>query len=715
MKHKLMIGILIGICVIAVGIGLFLFLRPAKRLAIEDMLPSGPFVYVKAKGMAQLIKEIQASDFWQKMQDVNWNRLMLEGGMKPEQVTMLSLFSSQFTRLTSHSLFKKILTGEVAVAVYPAELGMYDMTDITSVLAQVQDLLSHIFIVIHLDPQMKAAEWISGMLRDWGPNVSQRSFEYRGRTVHVVTLEKYGMELGYTVINDYVIFGLKEKAARESLIVLKKDVEALASDPNFQKWKGNFLTGAENYAYINLSMFFPQLMKELMQTLTAKADQAASSEQMAQLERGLKQAEAIQGIGVSFLSGHLSLIKYDFYIDKKKIPSQMQALYSCATHQNATLDFVPRDILGYHWGACNKFDELLRQIKTEIQRAPVTNPQGPSPQEILNQIASSLPVNIEEDLLPHLGDEYGGFLADFDVEGLFPLPKLVFFLEINNPAKTEEVLQKLADNPFFLFQSDTYKGIQIKYISLPLGANLQPAYAYVNNYLLMATSRQLLQTSIEALQDKDKSILGHPLFQNEILALRKKHHGILYLQMDALARKLRALIEWAEKWFSLQENQQSAFAAGSQKRLNEIRQDIEVLEKKIEPFKTQFYELEVELKNLQFQQRKLAEKEESEETLSQIKDIEAKINNAETKRQSWDKEIQATEESLQLAREQETELAPLIKDFDVKRDQAALRQLYFKEFFQPALKALETLDYAGLKVVIQEDLIETTFFLKAQD
>ena len=39
-------------------------------------------------------------------------------------------------------------------------------------------------------------------------------------------------------------------------------------------------------------------------------------------------------------------------------------------------------------------------------------------------------LNIEQEILPVIGDEFGGFISDIQVEGMFPIPQIALFLKI---------------------------------------------------------------------------------------------------------------------------------------------------------------------------------------------------------------------------------------------------------------------------------------------
>src|SRR5208282_3342628 len=117
-------------------------------------------------------------------------------------------------------------------------------------------------------------------------------------------------------------------------------------------------------------------------------------------------------------------------------------------------------------------------------------------------------INIRNDVLPLLGHEIGGYLTDVDMQGTYPFPRLLIFVKIHDRAKAERLLEKFTQNPITMLQSEQYDHVDIHYITLSLGANMDPGYGFLGDYLLVATSRQLLKQSIDAYNDSMRSIVS---------------------------------------------------------------------------------------------------------------------------------------------------------------------------------------------------------------
>ncbi len=81
--------------------------------------------------------------------------------------------------------------------------------------------------------------------------------------------------------------------------------------------------------------------------------------------------------------------------------------------------------------------------------------------------------------MPVLGHEIGGYLTDVDMQGTYPFPRLLVFVKIQDRPAAERLLDKFTQNPVTTLHSEEYDHVDIHYISLPLGANMDPGYGFL--------------------------------------------------------------------------------------------------------------------------------------------------------------------------------------------------------------------------------------------
>ena len=104
-------------------------------------------------------------------------------------------------------------------------------------------------------------------------------------------------------------------------------------------------------------------------------------------------------------------------------------MYSRAPRENRSIRFVPVDILAYQWNNTFSLKDYWEHIKQQTAGAN-QGQQGISSQQAVAVAEGFLGLSLERDILPALGDEIGGYLADVELGEPFPIPELVLFMKI---------------------------------------------------------------------------------------------------------------------------------------------------------------------------------------------------------------------------------------------------------------------------------------------
>ena len=73
-------------------------------------------------------------------------------------------------------------------------------------------------------------------------------------------------------------------------------------------------------------------------------------------------------------------------------------------------------------------------------------------------------------------------------------------------------MQKATKNPMFQLKEERYKNATIYYFMSPLPI-IQPGYSFIDDYLVVAVNKSLLQQSIDAQNDKSLSLAEKPSFR----------------------------------------------------------------------------------------------------------------------------------------------------------------------------------------------------------
>ena len=79
---------------------------------------------------------------------------------------------------------------------------------------------------------------------------------------------------------------------------------------------------------------------------------------------------------------------------------------------------------------------------------------------------------------------------------------------------------------------------------------MDPGYGFVGDYLLVATSRQLLKGSIDAYNDSMRSIVSDDVVKQFSLDEGGKFHSVTLMKTAELSRRAEDFLGWVDKYLS---------------------------------------------------------------------------------------------------------------------------------------------------------------------
>jgi len=145
---------------------------------------------------------------------------------------------------------------------------------------------------------------------------------------------------------------------------------------------------------------------------------------------------------------------------------------------------------------------------------------------IFGQIEGALGIKIAEDIIPWIGNEFAMLLADVDTKPGFPYPKFALMLKVKNQAKAKAFLQKLSavvkelsEETGFKFQESAYEGYRLSSVAImvplpmPTPISLTPTYGIVDDFVIIASSDDLVKQMINTSKGRGKNLAGNAAFR----------------------------------------------------------------------------------------------------------------------------------------------------------------------------------------------------------
>ena len=407
------------------------------------------------------------------------------------------------------------------------------------------------------------------------------------------------------------------------------------------------------------------------------------------MDKVLARISGFQSVVYSSSSAGLLKLKLAVLYDRDKLDPKLKEMYSCPPEENRTINFVPHTVLGYKWDNCYDFKDQWKAFKEEVQAASKEDREGPSAEEMVKGLEKNLRLSIEKDILPVLGDQVGGYLAEVNSSGGFPLPKLLFFVKMNGRLAAEKIMDTLVSNRPVVFQKEVYEEIPINYVSLPLGVDIEPAYSFLGDYLLLATSRGVIKSAVDSFKNPSVlSLASSDRFKKVNGGLTDKNNSVIFLQLDDIMSNTRTIINWVTTQMMTKAGQDRAFQEGMIKRLADVKKKIAEEESEQKKFNNDLKSAKEKLKTLQAQGLDVTQ------TMITIDRLE--------------KQIEAKQDTIKTSKTDQDELEDTVLNFKKEKADPELIKFYVDQALMPFLDGLKSFKTLGSRMVLSEGTIEMT-------
>jgi hypothetical protein len=683
---KKTIFIMTALVVVAVaGAGTYLYLQKPKDM-LTDVLPQEPLVFVQLSDVEQNLKKLSSMPLWTGIRDLNYDLLQSKNAEQGKPWQVLKLIKDQISAVTNNPVAKKLFGKEIAFAVYPPDketaLDFSDFTRLNPAL--MEDLLSGLYLVTRVDPDVQFAEFVARFFDQFGDNITRGEVVYKDETIHTVKVNDLGIKFGLVRLKNIMILGLGEKAARASIDVYKNDRPALSGSQQFTRLKKEFLDPAELTGLVHVKAFRGFLAKQ-MENFSIQNGEDDKQNPSVQWDTVLAQFSGLETFGISSQIEPIPRIDYHVLFNPSELDDEFADIYTCPAQENKSLPFIPKDVLGYQWSNCFHLDYYWQQIQKEMAKSPESTAQ-------IATVEAQTGFSISKDILPAFGDEIGGYIQDIQVGGLFPIPKLLLFIKIQDRSKAERLLARLKEQPFMMLQQENYNGTALEYLSLPLGQDIQPGYCFIGDYLLVATSSSLLKSSVDVSKNSSMSLLANAAFQEVDYGLTDKNRSIQFIMVEAMIEKLKGVVRWGNQWVTAQDQKAQAFITGSSLPLEEVKATIQNKQRELSKINDQIPTLEDEIWSLETQGQDVSAKQAALKVLQE---------------QRAAKELEIADQE-----ERKAELMGIVQEYHEQTPDPSLRQLYLDEVVAPILDSLKAIKASGFRATVDGDILKSSLILK---
>ena len=626
-----------------------------SSLPVERVLPSHPLFFARLVHVQEHIDQVINSDFGKNLAAIDLPDVLSRNNFSPHDVSDLQQWQKDLESFWQNPLIKRFLGQEAALAVY--RNGSSYQT----------------FLVVRLTFSTRLAELLGQLSHHWGDDVSVKQQLYHGRAINHVFFKKQKFGLAYVRIRDLLVIAPESWGHLEKVVdTYQQQHGLLEKDPLFNFVRQNAYPSGDGLVFVNPNLFSDLWRDEMDSRLTPLGYQTA----------------AFPVYGLSYMPGVVSKYKVMVGLDEKYMPSGMRKTFSCPALNNDTLKLVPANAIAYNWGACYDFEQAWVTAKQDLEGNPVFT-EGID--KFIRRVEKHFHVSFKRDVFPVLGHEIGGYLTDVDMQGTYPFPRLLVFIKIKDRPAAERLMDKFMKNPIMTLQNEEYDHVAIRYISLPLGANMDPGYAFLDDYLLVATSRQLLKRSIDAYNDALRSIVSDNVVDQFNLANGDKFHSVTLMKTAELSRRAQDFLGWVDKYLSGQVSMAAAYKQDGDNKKEELDQAIAGKSAELTMAQNKL----VQLKHTSL----------SDVSLEDPSLINGAIENL-------NREEESIRDDIAGFIEQKADLMRLLENYALGAQSAKLTMYNMDNVVSPVLKGLESIDAQAVTVRFGDKIMETEFLVK---
>ncbi|MCK5516934.1 MAG: hypothetical protein KAI39_08685 [Desulfobulbaceae bacterium] len=239
-------------------------------------------------------------------------------------------------------------------------------------------------------------------------------------------------------------------------------------------------------------------------------------------------------------------LNYDFDSLNKLFKQQFRSL----SNENLSLNLLTPETLAYYWTSTLDKDTVREMLSTNGEQQY---------QQTDAHIQEELGLPLE-DLLEAIGPQTGIVINDVVKGMLFPLPKIIFYLQIRDSDIASQVLetlrQKIAARGFAAEKSEEVNGHTIFFWSVLPGEATQPAIVLTDNMLYIANGKSSLKSLLtkelpaDPLPAATAETLGSELTNN----IKASNHTTFVLRPANLANKGKKGADWITTMLAASKN-----------------------------------------------------------------------------------------------------------------------------------------------------------------
>lgn len=566
--NKTAVAIAALVIVAVFSVYAFFSLSTQKPVVFEEIVPVSAIYYISTSNLNKNILDLKSSRFFLKFSETSLYKQHI---------------GPAWEKLYSKTPFlKDFMDKDIAIAV----LSLGQAGNLQESKKFGADNIGSFLIFIRIDknkfPQIKRS-----VAETFAPQYKGKTISSSYLGIKISSFQEAGrVKIHYAILSDTVVISNNLQDMQKSIDLFKnKSTRAIAKNANFKQAIARIKKDSLLWGYKNSENYYADYFRQIQETTDAKAEPA-----ILQMKTIMSFMEAFKDVSfyIDYDKQQKAFVAKNYtIIDPLKDDSGFLDIIARDQALNPKIfSLIPRDTIGYYafnqdlvkfwdfWmNFFTSFSDNLIQMNSNSGRPNA----GFSPGAAIKSAESFLGINLKNDLIALLGDDFSMVLEGLDelevpvsvpsfepnmppqqVSQRILFPKLYFFCGVKDNAKLDKVMeqmfQKIADNintqaketqpaakqndkAMVTVSAEDYKDVTIRYFAFQ-GFPVNPSYCILDKYLVFAISRDLAKQIIDTYKSEGGSFNDNAEFASIKESLPKEYSSISFLDFAGLMKSI---------------------------------------------------------------------------------------------------------------------------------------------------------------------------------
>lgn len=513
------------------GAAVWYFLRPQTvRLDPSRVLPQSTLLVVELVNLEETMDRLQKSTFAQKLRSIDIPAVMAALDFPPEKIEDYKKRQQAFLSTVNSPLFRELFGERATLALLPRNKA-----------AATADPLSQLLTsAVLISRPRHRADLVELLTQAFTKDLHCETRRYGEYEIKALALDE-GITLYYALVRDLLVASCSLAQLHSCLDLTTPGALTLTTVPQYRDLATRLAAPSlRGSCFLNM-----ELASTMIGDLASELPQ--DSRVATTVPKALALAKAFLAIGAAVYDDGSPLLRGDaIALFKQEQVDIVRPIFGGEPEENRTLALAtPRPLL-YHWGTTLDVRALWNAAFAE-PTPPSDTDRTPAQERFEHKTGVEL-----KDLFTAFGKQYALLIAGLGTSGPFPIPRVGLMAEVADEAAARRVMTSLVKESRLPVDKKKRGDIEITYLSLPFGKELQPAYAFLNGFYVISLSRTLLEDMISAFQsasgistDSDFRLVTAPFPGNG--------NSLTFVRVAPCAAELQELTKWARRIIALRD------------------------------------------------------------------------------------------------------------------------------------------------------------------